>query len=136
MILKLVLTGNELHGEVNSDRRADEVIGLVRSLQPTAELIDHDIRDLDEAMQTHRAMDAPPAPNLLDNPDMADVREEIAAELERRWLDDNIPALGGSTPREAALDPIGRHELERLLDSFDDGLGLMSVARLRKALDL
>lgn len=136
VILTLTITGSELHGEVNSDRRADEVIGLVDSLIPTSELIDHDIRDLDEAMQTHRAMGAPPAPNLLDDPDMADVREEITAQFERRWLDDHIPALGGRTPREAALDPIGRRELERLLDSFDDGPGLMNAARLRKALDL
>ena len=67
---------------------------------------------------------------------MADVREQVSAELERRWLDDHSPALGGRTPREAALDPIGRHELERLLDSFGDGPGLMDIARLRKALDL
>ena len=39
-------------------------------------------------------------------------------------------------PREAALDPIGRDELERLLDSFGEGPGLVDVARLRKALDL
>ena len=84
----------------------------------------------------HRATGPPPAPNLLDDPEMADVREQISAELERRWLDDHIPALGGRTPREAALDPIGRHELERLLDSFDGGPGLMDVARLRQALGL
>lgn len=51
-------------------------------------------------------------------------------------LDDHIPALGGLTPREAALDPIGRHELERLLDGVGDGPDLMDVARLRKALGL
>ncbi len=136
VILTLTITGEILHGEVNSDRRADEVIGLVGSLLPTAELVDHDIRDLDEALDAQRATGVPPAPNLLDDPDMADVREEISAELERRWLDDHIPALGGRTPREAALDAIGRHELERLLDSFGTGPGLMDPARLRKALDL
>jgi hypothetical protein len=64
------------------------------------------------------------------------VREQISEELERRWLDDHIPALRGMTPREAALDPIARRELERLLDSFGGGPGLMDVARRRKALDL
>ncbi|MGO9875712.1 MAG: SEC-C metal-binding domain-containing protein [Acidimicrobiia bacterium] len=136
VILALTITGDLLRGEVNSDRRADEIIALVRSSIPTAELVDHDIRDVDEALEAHRATGAPRAPNLLDDPDMADVREQISTELERRWLDDHIPALGGRTPREAALDPIGRHELERLLDSFGDGPDLMDVARLRKALDL
>jgi hypothetical protein len=136
VILTLTITGDELRGEVNSERRADEAIRLVGSLIPTAELIDHDIRDLDEALHAHRATGAPASPNLLDDPDMAEVREEISADLERRWLDDHIPALGGRTPREAALDPIGHHELERLLDSFGDGPGLMDVARLRKALGL
>ena len=96
----------------------------------------HDIRELDEALDAHRASGAPPAPDLLDDPEMADVREQISAEFERRWLDVQIPALGGRTPREAALDPIGRHELERLLVSFGDGPNLMDVARLRKALGL
>jgi hypothetical protein len=64
---------------------------------------------------------------------MADVRGQVTAGLERRWLDENIPALGDMTLREAALDPIGRHDLERLLDSF--GPGPMDAARLRKALD-
>ena len=100
------------------------------------ELVDHDIRDLDEALEAHRATGVSPAPNLLDDPEMADVREQISAQLEDRWLDGNIPALGGRTPREAALDPIGRHELQRLLDSFADGPGLMDAARLRKALGL
>jgi hypothetical protein len=136
LILTLTITGDELHGEVNSDRRADELIALVGALIPTAELVDHDIRDLDEALEAHRATGAPPAPNLLDDPEMADVREKISAQLEARWLDDHIPALGGRTPREAARDPIGRHELDRLLDSFVDGPGLMDVARLRRALEL
>jgi hypothetical protein len=65
-----------------------------------------------------------------------DLREEIVTEQERRWLDDHVPALGGRTPREAALDPIWRDELEWLLDSFGDGPGIMAVARIRKALDL
>ena len=136
VILTLTITGDLLHGEVNSDRRADELVALVGSLIPTAELVDHDIRELDEALEAHRATGAPPAPNLLDDPEMVDVREQISAQLEARWLNDHIPALGGRTPREAALDPIGRHELERLLGSFGDGPDLMDVARLRKALDL
>lgn len=136
VILTLTLEGDELRADVNSDRRADEVTDLVGRLIPNAQLVDHDLRDVDEALDAHRASGAPPAANRLDNPEMADVRDQIIAEFERRWLDDQIPALGGRTPREAALDPIGRHELERLLDTFGDNPRLMSATRIRKALDL
>ena len=136
VILTLTIDGNELRADANSERRADEVIALVDTLLPAAELIDHDLRELDEVLHAPRPPGEAPARNLLDDPEMADLRAEIAADLEARWLDDHVPALGGLTPREAALDPIARHDLERLLDSFDGRGGVMNVARLRKALDL
>src|SRR5207244_1518162 len=137
VILTLTLDGTQLRADVNSDRRADEVIALVASIVEDAELVEHDIRELDEAMVQARTEEAGPKPrNLLDDPEMADVRAEIVAELERRWLDGPVPALGNRTPLEAAQDPIGRHALERLLDSFDETPGLMSPQRLRQALGL
>lgn len=64
---------------------------------------------------------------LLDDVDPNDEEAAIAvlgAELSRqareRWLDDNIPALGGMTPREAAADPTRRDQLERLLRDIDE----------------
>ena len=39
---------------------------------------------------------------------------------ERRWLKEQIPALGGLTPVEAAADPSRVEQLERLLASFPD----------------
>jgi SEC-C motif len=136
VVLTLTIDGDELRADANSDRRADEVTDLVSRLIPDSELVHHDLRDVDEALEAHRASGEPPAANRLDDPEMANVRDEITAELERRWLDDHIPALGGRTPREAALDPTGRHELEGLLDTFGDSPGLMSATRIRQALDL
>jgi hypothetical protein len=136
VIVTMTLDANELKADVNSDERAAEVIALVQSVIPDAELVDHDVRGFDEAMAHTRAGAIAPAPNLLDDPEMADVRAEIEAELERRWLDQRVPALGNRTPREAAQDPIGRHELEELLDTFDTGPGVMDSERLRRALGL
>ena len=113
VILTLTITGDLLHGEVNSDRRADELIALVGSLIPTAELVDHDIRELDEALEAHRATGAPPAPNLLDDPEMADVREQISAQLE----------VAGSTttfPRSAAAHHARRHSTRSGATSSND----------------
>ena len=65
--------------------------------------------------------------------------DEFIRAREARWVDEPVPALGGLTPRQAAVDPIGHHELERLLASFDDaphGTGVFDPDRLRKLLDL
>ncbi len=52
------------------------------------------------------------------------------ARMEEYWLDQEIPALGGRSPREAVEDPIGREEVRQLLarippavarDAGDDG---------------
>jgi hypothetical protein len=136
VILTLELEGDQLRAEVNSDPRYDEVIELVATLLPDAELIDHDVRELSEVLEADRSRSEPARPNMLDDPDMADVREEIIAEVERRWISDPVPALDGLTPLEAAADPIGRQALERLLDSFDGGPGLMDAQRLRRTLGL
>jgi hypothetical protein len=49
-----------------------------------------------------------------------EVMTQYMAMAEQRWLDEQVPALRGMTPREAAADPIGRIELQRLLASFPD----------------
>jgi hypothetical protein len=51
---------------------------------------------------------------------MATLQAEVQRQLQTRWLDDNVPALGGVTPRQAAADPTRRAQLERLLDEFED----------------
>lgn len=58
---------------------------------------------------------------------------------ERKWVDESIPALGGLTPRAALNDPKGRRLLIDLLadfDSYPEGPGTMSTARLRELLGL
>ena len=64
--------------------------------------------------------------------------EQFTIGYEQRWLDDEVPALGGLTPRQAAADPIGRRDLERLLSQMPDDAqpGEMSAARLRAALGI
>lgn len=51
---------------------------------------------------------------------MAALRGELQQQAQRRWLDEEVPALGGVTPRQAAADPTRRDQLERLLAEFDD----------------
>ncbi len=50
---------------------------------------------------------------------MARITSEMSRQAQARWLDENIPALGGLTPRQAAADPTRREQIERLLAEFD-----------------
>lgn len=136
IIMTLTLDGDSLRGEVNSLRRSSEAITLIATLLPNAELVDHDVRDFDEAMAAGTALGEPNASNSFDDPELAEIREQFILDYEQQWLDNTVPALRGLTPREAAVDPIGRLELERLLDSFPSGAGLMNATRLRHALGL
>lgn len=72
---------------------------------------------------------------------MADIAEQVADQLERRWCDEPVPALGGLTPRDAAADPTRREQVIRLIASFEhqpapDGAITMRPHRLRALLGL
>jgi hypothetical protein len=67
--------------------------------------------------------------------------EELMTEYEQRWLDQNLPALDGRTPRQAAAEGgSALAELHALLDDIqwqaDNSGGGMSATRIRRHLDL
>jgi hypothetical protein len=144
IVLSATIDGDRLVVSANSDARAAEAQALIARALPDAELVDRDRHDVDEFLD-ERPQPEPgvsgPLPSL---PGVAD--EEVAAMVgefmrgyEREWLDHEIPALGGRTPRQAAADPIGRHQLERLLATFSrlpaDEIG-MDPDRIRHQLGL
>ena len=136
IVATLTLDGDLLTGEANSDHRAQVLLGIVGDALPAAELVDDDARDLWELESDD---DEPPTGEIdFDGPDMRAALERFTIGYEQRWLDEQVPALGGLTPREAADDPIGRRDLERLLSSMptDAEPGEMSATRLRAALGL
>ena len=77
----------------------------------------------------------------------ADLPPEAAAQLQdhfdricMNWLDENIPALGGKTPREAVATAAGRAKVLRLIRSWTDSPGpprlVVPRDRLRRELGL
>jgi hypothetical protein len=70
------------------------------------------------------------------------VLEDTIRRKEESWLDEQIPALGGLTPRQAVSDPTRREDLITLLNEFDRTEDLppqtlsFDASRLRKALGL
>ena len=133
------LDRDELTIEVNSAERAAELEALIGAALPDAEFVDVDARAF-EAPADGSAGTPRSGGIDINDPAIRAVLADHIAGMERRWLDESIPALGGRTPRQAADDPIGREELTRLLASFpvpaDGAIGVMDPDRLRAALGL
>jgi hypothetical protein len=95
-------------------------IERLRTLQQLVTAAGSGVRLLDESTRPLESMDpddlgSPPEPTELDPADV----EEMRRQLEDRWLADHIPALGGLTPREAAVSAEAREDLAALLDDFE-----------------
>ena len=140
VIISLELQGDHLIVATNSNERTDEAIALVERLIPNAILVDHDQREVGEWGSGAGPDDPQLEPALTpDDPQVAEFLQSYILDYEQRWVNEPVPALRGMTPREAAADPIGRFELEQLLQSFpqDDGHpGRMSPMRLRANLNM
>ena len=137
---------NELTIQTNSTPRMDRVLGVLRALCPDLVVVKDERTSMsDEFAAAIRAGGGRPTgeseSGMLDQNDPA-IRaalEEYIRTYEENWLDDQIPALAGLTPREAAADPTRRQDLISLLASFDrdeEQPGMMSAKRLRAALGL
>lgn len=137
---------------VSSARRAGWFHELVARLVPAAELVDEErvlagVHDLPARFLGEGGDDRPGGALDLDALDVEDrlaIEEELDEMMRRHedaWVDTPLPALGGSTPRAAALDPTRHDDLVRLLDRFDqhaaswEGPGrAMDADRLRELL--
>lgn len=128
----------------NSNERADRILGRLR--EAVEIVVVSDARtpvDADTIGRTARS-GLPDLRNLdigrggaLDPDAIAQIQEQ----MEARWCAEAVPALGGLTPRQAAVDPTRREQLERLLHSFDAmpapaGAFTMRTERLRMLLGL
>jgi hypothetical protein len=146
----MILDGTRLSVESNSTRRFDEMLSVVRDAVPAASLTSETRDPAADVFRRSRERSvgvgagSPPGGGSivsppLDQPELQQALAEFTADYEKRWLDMELPALAGLTPRQAADDPTRREELVRLLNSFDSmpaGPGAMSPARLRAALRL
>ena len=78
-----------------------------------------EVRDLAQAMAEHRER-GESAPDPVSGPEIDALIHTQLADHYRRWVDMEIPALAGRTPREAASSPDGREQLEALLRQFEE----------------
>ncbi len=139
----LVLDGDTLRVEANSEKRMDRVLATLARLDPAMNVLADSRRPLRDAREAAELAKQMPitGENALDpdDPELAAFLDEFVRDYETRWLDEPIPAFDGHTPRQAADDPTRRADLIKLLDTFpsgEAGRGGMDADRLRAALGL
>jgi tetratricopeptide (TPR) repeat protein len=124
----------ELMVEALSVVRLDALLAVLTELLPGTQVLSrtHIPVDLD-ALRSH---DMGPDSDREQAPGAQDAMAQHIHEYEQRWLDMEIPALGGLTPRQAAADPTRREDLHQLLAGIPVHPGGMSADRLRTTLGL
>ena len=139
----LLLDGDTLRVETNSEKRMDRVLATLARLDPAMSVLDDSrrpVRDAREAAELAKQLPMTGEDALdPDDPELAAFLDEFIRDYETKWLDEPIPALDGHTPRQAADDPTRRGDLIKLLDTFPAakaGRGGMDADRLRAALGL
>lgn len=128
---RIEISGKQLIAEVNSSNRADtfrrtveEALGEQARYRMT-EIVNTQAGSDDDG---HYAAEEELSP--------ADLAEsaEVKALIERQmtahyeaWVDTELPALAGQTPRQAVADPEGREKVEALLCEFERSVRRMNL---------
>ena len=134
---QLRLDGARLTVTTHSEARMDRVLDSLRADVPDIRVVRDTRRPLDPGEVPPQSKSAPQPWVPID----AEIIEQLQDSMERRWMRDHIPALGGLTPVEAARDPSRVEQLERLLASFPPPppgaeFAIMRPERIRSLLGL
>jgi hypothetical protein len=109
------LEGSVMTVETLSEPRVERVLSVLLAEIDGATVVSDDRREFDPASPPR----GPRQPAIsMEDPAVKEALRSFIAERERIWCDEEIPALGGLTPRQAAEDPAGREGLERLLGEY------------------
>lgn len=135
----VALTGGELVVSANSEERFRRLRQAVEGAVPELVVLGETMTPATEALAARGTR--LPGIDRSPPPEIADALAEFVRQQEQRWLDEEVPALGGLTPRQAAADPVAREQLIALLHDFDRldppaGGATFDTARLRAALGL
>lgn len=139
----LTRQGDTLDVTTNSRERLERVRAILEELGDGIEVLEETSTDADALRTMARTKNREESLGSDDLPDEAiDALRELFREKETAWLGESIPALGGLTPYEAAIDPTRREDLIALLNEFDRfpkvprGTMTFDTARLRAELDI
>ncbi|MBN1843833.1 MAG: SEC-C domain-containing protein [Deltaproteobacteria bacterium] len=147
---RLIIDGNRLTSEVNSAKRAEKIRHEIETrLGPCARFRVDEIQNIDAMMDDEDLAASEDAQAqheiLMQDPE---VKRQITEMLQKHWqgwVDTEVPALGGKTPRQAAKTPDGRESVEALLldaersmadDKIMGAVGLSAIEEVRGRLGL
>lgn len=148
---RMVIDGRRLTAEVNSAERAEALRREIDDrLGDGARFRLDEIQDLDAMMDGHDGGDDEGTISneheaLMQHPEVQDQVTEIICKHWESWVDQDIPALGGKTPRNAVKTADGREAVEALLqdaerdrgqDPFTAAANRKGTQRARKRLGL
>lgn len=126
---RMMVDGDRLTAEVNSAERAAALRKEIDArLGDDGRFRVDEIRDLD-AMMDQRATGVSEKNDLNEHEELMqhpEVQEQVAEMMGKHWeswVDQEIPALGGKSPREAAETADGREAVEALLKNAERGRG-------------
>jgi hypothetical protein len=112
--------------EVNSEERAKSFRDIAdKSLPASSRYLSTLQESVAAAVEDHRRDqegDAP-AEDINDLPEIQAMLKEHLRSYYRQWVDMDIPALGGNTPRQAMKTKDGREMVEALLRDFERRVG-------------
>jgi hypothetical protein len=126
---RMVIDGRRLTAEVNSAERAKTLRREIDArLGKDGRFKLDEIQDFDAMMSRHAAGAAESTPSseneeLMQHPEVQAQVAEMFGRHWESWVDREIPALGGKTPREAVKTADGREAVEALLKDAERGHG-------------
>ena len=140
----ITLVGVRITVETMSEPRLERVLDVLKHEIVGAEVISDERHEMDPTKPPPPPPGPPSPPLSRDDPGVKEMLRTFIAEREEAWCDEEIPALGGLTPRQAVADPAGRESLDRLLGEYgsyvdaeeDPELVTQHPDRLRRLLGL
>lgn len=121
IIGRVVIKANRMRVETNSTRRADALRAVLAD--HLGSLVRYRIRDETSQQELMRQASNPRAQGRampVSTAEAAAVMKEFKEQHMIDWLDQEIPALGGLTPRDAAKSPKSMKALELLLRDIEN----------------
>jgi hypothetical protein len=145
---RLVINGSEMTCEVNSAERAGRLRAIIEKSLPAGEAT-YQTTVIQSAERMMR--DAPPSSSdsgtneeLMAHPEVRSHIDQMMRKHWEKWLDMELPALHGKTPRQAVRDELGRRLVNALLEdaerscrSSNGAMGsLENILKVRRELNL
>jgi Predicted metal-binding protein related to the C-terminal domain of SecA len=124
----ITIDGNRLTAEVQSRERADRLKAIIDEKLATHATFRADKIQTPEQAMAEAA--SSPSPSPQDSPEARALMADYLRSHYEQWPDMPLPALGNRTPRDMAESPVGREQVEALLQEAEHhDLGLPAATR-------